>query len=72
MTLLQSTQTGRRVNVLENYVIQLFQHNNMNVNKKSRCTATSHMPLETRHTPHPTLHSLPSTKYTDRSETFPP
>jgi len=53
MTLLQSAQTGRSINVLENYFIQLFQQNNMNVNKQSRSTATSHMPLK-----HPT-HSTP-------------
>jgi len=44
----------------------------MNEKEKSRYTATSHMPLETRHSLHPTLHSLPSTKYTGRSETIPP
>ena len=68
MTLLQSVQTGRRrpMNVLENYFIQLFQHNTMAVNKQTRSTTTSHMHLEPLHT----LHSLPSTKATDQSLIF--
>jgi hypothetical protein len=35
MTLLQSAQTGRRVNVLENYFIRLFKYNNMIANEKT-------------------------------------
>jgi hypothetical protein len=50
MTLLQSAQTGRRINVLKNHLIQLFQQNNMIVNEQSWCTAMSHMSHETPHT----------------------
>ena len=32
VTLLQLAQKGRRVNVLENYLIQLFQHSNIMIN----------------------------------------
>jgi len=38
MTLLQTTQTGRRVNVLYNYLIKLFQHNSMAVNEQTPTT----------------------------------
>ena len=34
-TLLQSVQKGRRMYVLDNYFIQLFQHNNMIVNEQT-------------------------------------
>ena len=39
----------------------------MTVNEQTRSTATSHVPLDTTHT----LYSLPSTKATDQSQTFP-
>jgi len=38
----------------------------MTVNEQTRSRVTSHMPLETPHT----LHSLPSTKAIDQSQTF--
>jgi len=34
VTLLQLAQIGRRMNVLENYFIQLFQHNNTMIKYK--------------------------------------
>jgi len=34
MTLLQSAQTCRRMTVIENYFIQLFQNNNMIINTR--------------------------------------
>jgi hypothetical protein len=34
MTLLQLAHIGRRMNVLENYFIQLFQHNNTMIQYK--------------------------------------
>jgi len=34
MTLLQFAHKGRRINVLENYYIQFFQHNNTIVNER--------------------------------------
>jgi hypothetical protein len=34
ITLLQSTQKGRHMNVLEKYVIQFFQHNKKTVNEQ--------------------------------------
>jgi len=43
MTLLQSTQKGRRMNALENYFIQLFQHNNMIVNEKNHNLQLRHL-----------------------------
>jgi hypothetical protein len=43
MTLLQSAQKGGRVNVLENYFIQLFQNNNMTVNEKEHNLQLRHL-----------------------------
>ena len=51
---------------LHNYLIPLFQHNNMAVNEQTPFTATSHMPLETYHR----LHTLPSTNAIGQSQTF--
>jgi len=67
MTLLRSTQTDGRKNVLvlQYYFIQLFQNNNVNEQTQSR--ATSRMHVEALHT----IHSLPSANVGDRSETFP-
>ena len=66
------------MNVLENYLIQLFQHKNMIANEqtlKERLQLYEltydlqlyNMCLETPHT----VHSLPLTNITDQSQTFP-
>jgi len=63
MALFQSAQTGRRVTVIHNYLIQLFQLNNMSVNEQTPLTSTSHMPIETYYR----VHTLPSTNATGHS-----
>jgi hypothetical protein len=36
MAWLQSVHKGRKKNVLENYYIKFFQHNNMTINKQAQ------------------------------------